>query len=61
MLKKAQQFLKEVKIELKKVSWPNRRQLIESTIVVVSSVLIIAVFIGIVDISLSKLLTLILR
>jgi len=42
-------FLKEVRAELKKVTWPSKRELIGSTIVTVVVTVIISVFIGIVD------------
>ena len=42
-------FLGEVKIELKKCTWPTRQELIGSTMVVVISVLIIGVFVGLSD------------
>jgi preprotein translocase subunit SecE len=42
-------FLKEVRAELTKVTWPTRRELIGSTIVTVVVTLIISVFIGIID------------
>lgn len=42
-------FLKEVRAELKKVTWPTRRELIGSTIVTVVVTVIISVFIGFVD------------
>lgn len=38
-----------VRSELKKVTWTSRKELVESTIVVVIAVLIVAVFLGIVD------------
>jgi len=47
-------FLKEVRAELKKVTWPSKNELIGSTIVTVVVTVIISVFIGIVD----RLLTL---
>ncbi len=56
MIKKVMQFLKEAKAELKKVSWPSRRELIESTMVVIVTVLTIAIFVGVIDLGLSKLL-----
>jgi len=49
MLKKLKPFLQEVKQELKKTSWSTKEQLISSTIVVIVTVIILAVFIGIVD------------
>jgi preprotein translocase subunit SecE len=52
----ALQFLREVKVELKKVAWPSRKQAIGSTIVVVMLVLLVSFFLGIVDIGLSSLI-----
>ncbi|KPA10786.1 SecE subunit of protein translocation complex [Candidatus Magnetomorum sp. HK-1] len=49
------QFLREVKIELKKVAWPSRKQTISSTSVVIVLVLIFSIFFGIVDAGLSGL------
>lgn len=42
-------FFKGVKAEMKKVSWPNRKELINSTGVVIAVCLIAAAFIGILD------------
>jgi preprotein translocase subunit SecE len=52
---RAVQFLREVKIELKKVTWPTRKQTMGSTLVVIVLVMIISVFLGIVDMGLSAL------
>jgi preprotein translocase subunit SecE len=49
MFGKIVKFLKEVKAELKKVTWPTKQELIGSTIVTVVVTLIVSVFIGIVD------------
>ena len=54
-LNKGLQFLREVKVELKKVAWPTRKQTLVSTLVVIILVMIIALFLGIVDIGLSSL------
>ncbi len=54
-------FLKEVKIEMKKVSWSSRQELIDSTLVVILSVLILAVFIGTCDFFISKFIRAIIR
>lgn len=54
-LNKGLQFLREVKIELKKVTWPTRKQTLGSTLVVIVLVMIIALFLGLVDIGLSGL------
>jgi preprotein translocase subunit SecE len=42
-------YVKDVRVEMTKVSWPTRRELRESTLVVIVMVIIISVFIGIVD------------
>ena len=60
-LDKTIQFLREVKIELKKVTWPSRNQTIGSTVVVILIVMIISLFLGLVDISLSNLVRVVLH
>lgn len=47
------QFLREVKTELKKVTWPTRKDTLAGTVVVLVAVFIIALFLGIVDSGLS--------
>jgi preprotein translocase subunit SecE len=42
-------FLREVRIEMSKVTWPARKELISSTGVVIVAVLIAAVYIGVFD------------
>ncbi|MDD3276362.1 MAG: preprotein translocase subunit SecE [Kiritimatiellales bacterium] len=54
-------FLGEVKIELKKCTWPTRQELAGSTMVVVISVLILGVFVGLSDWVLTGLLQTVLR
>ena len=54
------QFLREVRIELSKVTWPTRKDTIASTSVVLVIVILIAAFLGIVDLGLSKLMRLLL-
>ena len=55
------QFLREVKIELKKVTWPSRKQTIGSTVVVIVVVILISIFLGSVDIGLSSLIRAVLQ
>jgi len=43
------EFWKNVAVEITKVSWPSRAELRASTIVVIVTVLIVAVYIGLVD------------
>ena len=58
---KAAQFLREVKVELKKVTWPSRKQTIGSTVVVIALVMIISIFLGTVDLGLSSLIRIVLQ
>lgn len=55
------QFLREVRVELRKVTWPSRKQTIGSTVVVIVLVLIISVFLGVVDFGLSSLVQVVLQ
>lgn len=43
------QFLKEVKHELLKVSWPTKSQIIHYTMVVIAVSLAVAAFLGLLD------------
>ena len=55
------QFLREVRVELGKVTWPTRKDTIASTSIVLVIVFLIAAFLGIVDLGLSKIMRLVLR
>lgn len=55
-LSRSVQFLREVKIELKKVTWPSRKQTLGSTLVVLVLVMVISLFLGVVDLGLSTLI-----
>ena len=57
---KGVQFLREVQAELKKVTWPNQKQTAGATVVVIILVFIIATFLGLVDVTLSKLVQIVL-
>jgi len=61
MFKKIIQFMKEVKFELKKVTWPGRREVINSTIVVLIATAIITIFLYLVDVGLSRMVGLIIK
>jgi len=61
MIKRIKDFLREVKIEIKKVVFPTKDELIGSTWVVIIVVLIISLFLGIVDLGLSKIIGLAIR
>ena len=55
------EYLKDVRSELTKVSWPTREELRDSTVVVIVTVLLVAAFIGIVDQGLNRAVALIFR
>jgi preprotein translocase subunit SecE len=55
------QFLREVRTELKKVTWPTRKQTLGSTAVVLVLVMIISLFLGLVDMGLAGIVGLIFR
>ena len=55
------QFLREVKVELKKVTWPSKKQAMGSTVVVIILVLLISLFLGVVDMVLSSIVRVVLH
>ena len=56
MVSKAIQFLSEVKGEVKKVTWPSKKEAMGGTAVVLMVVLVMAIFLGVVDLLLSKII-----
>ncbi len=48
-MEKLIQFLKEVRVELAKVSWPTRNQTVLYTLVVIGISLFFAAFLGLLD------------
>ena len=59
--KKTVNFLQEVRQELGKVSWSNRQELIGSTVVVIAITFLTALFIGLIDLLLSQILSLVFK
>ena len=55
------QFLREVRVEMKKVTWPSRKEVIGSTAVVILASFVVAFFLGFVDLVLQKLLGLVIK
>ena len=49
VIEQVREFVKDVRVESTKVSWPTRKELRDSTVVVIVTVLLVAVFVGIVD------------
>ena len=61
MFTKIRNFISEVVVELKKVSWSTRRELFDATWLVLISSALLGVFIGTTDFVLSKLVGLLIR
>ncbi len=57
---RAAEFIREVKVELKKVVWPTRKQTTGTTVVVILFVFVVAAFLGLFDFGLSKLVQVVL-
>ena len=49
-------FVREVRVEMKKVTWPQRKEIIGSTAVVILASFLVSFFLGAVDLILQKLL-----
>jgi preprotein translocase subunit SecE len=58
---KLRSFIEEVVTELKKVSWPGRRELYGATLVVLVVIVLISVGIGVVDALLGQIMQLLIR
>jgi preprotein translocase subunit SecE len=59
MIERAKIYIAETRTELKKVTWPSRQDLIDSTKVVIVATLIVTAFIGVVDQVLSRIVKLV--
>ena len=55
-MRKLIQFLKEVRLELKKVSWPSRKELVGSTTLVIVASIISGLCLGVFDILFSQVI-----
>jgi preprotein translocase subunit SecE len=52
---RVREFTLEVMAEFRKVTWPSRQELANSTVVVIVVTVVIAFFLGMVDIALARL------
>jgi preprotein translocase subunit SecE len=48
-------FFREVRVELKKVTWPTRKETLAATAMVIILSVVVAFFLGILDVALAKL------
>ncbi|MBC8276926.1 MAG: preprotein translocase subunit SecE [FCB group bacterium] len=60
MVKKTVNYLKDVRLEMSKVSWPSRDELIESTIIVMIVSGILALYLFAIDSGLNRIVQFIL-
>lgn len=49
ILRRTQTFVEEVQVEMRRVTWPDREQLRNATIVILIFVIILAFIIGVMD------------
>ncbi|MFQ5561924.1 MAG: preprotein translocase subunit SecE [Nitrospinota bacterium] len=50
------EYLKDVKIESKKITWPSKKDTIATTYATIISVILMGFYLGIVDVGLSKII-----
>jgi preprotein translocase subunit SecE len=55
MIEKIKRFFSETRVEMRKVTWPTRDELKESTKIVIVATFVVTIFIGIIDQILSLL------
>lgn len=53
-------FFEESKVEIKKVTWPTRRETVTTSVAVLVLVVVMSIFLGVVDMGLSKLMQIVL-
>ncbi|NLV91560.1 MAG: preprotein translocase subunit SecE [Firmicutes bacterium] len=60
-MERFKKYLREVRAELYKTSWPNRKELRTYTVVVLVLVAIVSVFVGVVDVAFGELVNVLRR
>jgi preprotein translocase subunit SecE len=60
-LDKVKEYFKEVYLETRRVTFPSRKDTIKGTYVVLITVFITAVFLGVVDVALAKIIQVLFR
>ena len=61
VIQKPVNFVKEVRVELGKVAWSSRQELMDATVAVIVVTGIMAIFIGLIDFILAKLLSVVFK
>ena len=60
-LNRVREFFREVAAEFRRVNWPSRNDVASSTMVVLVVVFVLAMYLGAVDVGLSRLVEVILK
>ncbi|PAE36947.1 preprotein translocase subunit SecE [Bacillus sp. 7884-1] len=60
-MQRLKKFFSDVLLEMRKVSWPKRKELTRYTITVLTTVAFFAIFFGVVDLGISELIRVILE
>ncbi|TDL62273.1 preprotein translocase subunit SecE [Rhodococcus qingshengii] len=60
-MQRLKKFFSDVLREMRKVSWPKRKELTRYTITVITTVAFFAIFFGVVDLGISELIRVILE
>ena len=55
MLDQTKDFLIEVKAEIKRVTWPSRKEAMGGTVVVIVVVFLVSIYLGVIDSVLAKI------
>jgi len=61
MISNIQKFISEVFAEMKKVSWTTRKELVDSTLIVILSSFLLGIFVGVIDYTFSRGVSVIIR
>ncbi|MDY3868341.1 MAG: preprotein translocase subunit SecE [Pyramidobacter sp.] len=56
-MEKVKSFIREVRAELNKITWPGKQQVWYSTLIVIIVTILVAAYLGIVDLILTGVLT----
>jgi len=59
IFKKSNQFFRNVFVELKRVKWPTRKELVSYSVTVLVTVVFLVIFFAVIDLGVSELLRLI--
>jgi len=55
------EYFREVYLETKRVTWPSKKDAMKGTYIVLITVVIAAIFLGVVDVGLAKIIQVLLR